>query len=70
MALSVAAQLSEDDCLPPVLDTAGRDLERGIEYYIKPAVNDNGGRFTFDRPKWLLPAIHRSGKCFGSEWLT
>lgn len=30
----------------PVLDTAGQPLQAGVEYYIKPAITDNGGRFT------------------------
>ncbi|XP_042947694.1 kunitz type trypsin inhibitor 104-like [Carya illinoinensis] len=54
MAISAAAQPSDDDSSPPVLDTAGRALERGIEYYIKPAITDNGGRFTL---------IDRNGSC-------
>ncbi|KAE9617059.1 putative proteinase inhibitor I3, Kunitz legume [Lupinus albus] len=29
-----------------VLDTKGNPLKRGEEYYIKPAITDNGGRFT------------------------
>ncbi|TKY49253.1 Alpha-amylase/subtilisin inhibitor [Spatholobus suberectus] len=29
-----------------VLDTKGHPLERGKEYYIKPAITDSGGRFT------------------------
>ncbi|XP_054813852.1 kunitz type trypsin inhibitor 106-like [Prosopis cineraria] len=29
-----------------VLDTNGRPLQRGVEYYIKPAITDSGGRFT------------------------
>lgn len=30
----------------PVLDTAGQPLQSGVEYYVKPAITDNGGRFT------------------------
>ncbi|XP_020227907.1 alpha-amylase/subtilisin inhibitor [Cajanus cajan] len=30
----------------PVLDTKGHPLERGKDYYIKPAITDNGGRAT------------------------
>lgn len=37
-----------------VLDTKGHPLERGKEYYIKPAITDSGGRFTL---------IDRNGSC-------
>ncbi|PON69803.1 Proteinase inhibitor I3, Kunitz legume [Parasponia andersonii] len=37
----------------PVLDTAGQPLQRGVDYYIKPAITDNGGRFTLvDGKEW------------------
>ncbi|GMN65833.1 hypothetical protein TIFTF001_034907 [Ficus carica] len=39
MAIAATAQ-------NPVLDTAGQPLRRGLQYYIKPAITDNGGRFT------------------------
>ena len=45
MAISAIAQ-SSNDSSPAVLDTTGQALERGVEYYIKPAITDNGGRFT------------------------
>ncbi|KAG2681547.1 hypothetical protein I3760_11G150700 [Carya illinoinensis] len=54
MVISVAAQLSNDDSSPPVLDTTGLALKRDIEYYIKPPITDNGGRFTL---------IDRNGSC-------
>ncbi|KAL5564155.1 hypothetical protein UlMin_027319 [Ulmus minor] len=38
----------------PVLDTTGQPLQRGVEYYIKPAITDNGGRFTL---------INRNNSC-------
>ncbi|XP_022150807.1 miraculin-like [Momordica charantia] len=31
---------------PPVLDTDGRPLQRGVEYFIKPAVTDVAGNLT------------------------
>ncbi|XP_054813929.1 kunitz type trypsin inhibitor 104-like [Prosopis cineraria] len=37
-----------------VLDTNGHPLQRGVEYYIKPAITDSGGRFTL---------INRNGSC-------
>ncbi|KAK7257124.1 hypothetical protein RIF29_30865 [Crotalaria pallida] len=37
-----------------VLDTNGNPLKRGTNYYIKPAITDNGGRFTL---------INRNGSC-------
>ncbi|GMY33449.1 alpha-amylase/subtilisin inhibitor-like [Fagus crenata] len=44
MAISAVAQPSSSPA--PVLDNAGRALERGVEYYINPAITDSGGRFT------------------------
>ncbi|KAM5586419.1 kunitz type trypsin inhibitor 104 [Rosa sericea] len=41
MAMATAAQDSA-----PVLDTSGQALQSGVDYYIKPAITDNGGRFT------------------------
>ncbi|KAK9937745.1 hypothetical protein M0R45_014517 [Rubus argutus] len=40
MAVATAAQNA------PVLDTSGKALQSGVDYYIKPAVTDSGGRFT------------------------
>ncbi|PON69804.1 Proteinase inhibitor I3, Kunitz legume [Parasponia andersonii] len=58
MAISATAQT-------PILDTTGLPLRRGVEYYIKPAVNNNGGGpFTL---------IDRNGSCpwyVGQENLT
>ncbi|XP_021831664.1 kunitz trypsin inhibitor 2-like [Prunus avium] len=45
MAIATVAQTS-DDSNAPVLDTSGQALQVGVEYYIKPAITDNGGRFT------------------------
>ncbi|XP_059443999.1 kunitz type trypsin inhibitor 111-like [Corylus avellana] len=44
LAISAAAQPSSSPA--PVLDSAGSPLEAGVEYYINPAITDNGGRFT------------------------
>ncbi|KAB1216373.1 Alpha-amylase/subtilisin inhibitor [Morella rubra] len=52
MAISAVAQPSSSPA--PVLDSAGRPLEHGVEYYINPAISDNGGRFTL---------IDRNGSC-------
>lgn len=52
MAISAVAQPSSSPA--PVLDNAGRALERGVEYYINPAITDSGGRFTL---------INRTGSC-------
>ncbi|KAJ7948813.1 Kunitz type trypsin inhibitor [Quillaja saponaria] len=41
--LATAALAQAND---PVLDTTGQALQRGQEYYIKPAVTELGGRFT------------------------
>jgi hypothetical protein len=46
---AVVAQLPS-----PVVDSAGAPLEAGVEYYINPAITDNGGRFTL---------IDRNGSC-------
>lgn len=48
MATSIVAQSDN------VLDTNGKPLKRGVEYYIRPAITDNGGRFTL---------INRNGSC-------
>ncbi|XP_004488980.1 kunitz type trypsin inhibitor 106-like [Cicer arietinum] len=50
MAITILAQ-SEN---VKVLDTKGHPIERGKEYYIKPAITDSGGRFTL---------INRNGSC-------
>ncbi|XP_050252955.1 kunitz type trypsin inhibitor 104-like [Quercus robur] len=52
MAISAVAQPSSSPA--PVLDSAGRPLQRGVEYYINPAITDSGGRFTL---------IDRNGSC-------
>ncbi|KAB1216374.1 Alpha-amylase/subtilisin inhibitor [Morella rubra] len=52
MAISAVAQPSSFPA--PVHDSAGRPLQRGVEYYINPAITDNGGRFTL---------IDRNGSC-------
>ncbi|XP_062087256.1 kunitz type trypsin inhibitor 104-like [Humulus lupulus] len=49
VAVAATAQYGNN----PVLDTAGEPLRRGVEYYIKPAITDNGGRFTLvDGSEW------------------
>jgi hypothetical protein len=52
LAVSAAAQPSSSPA--PVLDNVGSPLEVGVEYYINPAITDNGGRFTL---------INRNGSC-------
>jgi hypothetical protein len=52
LAVSAAAQPSSSPA--PVLDSAGSPLEADVEYYINPAITDNGGRFTL---------IDRNGSC-------
>ena len=42
LIVSVEAQIIDDT----VYDTAGEALEAGVEYYIRPAITDSGGRFT------------------------
>ncbi|XP_061336839.1 kunitz type trypsin inhibitor 104-like [Gastrolobium bilobum] len=49
----VTASLAQSDNTY-VLDTNGDPIERDEEYYIKPAITDNGGRFTL---------INRNGSC-------
>ncbi|KAB2623526.1 miraculin-like [Pyrus ussuriensis x Pyrus communis] len=44
MAVSTLAQTSDDS--NAVLDTAGKALQSGVDYYINPAITDSGGRFT------------------------
>ena len=49
MAIATTAQDENN----PVLDTAGQPLQRGVDYYIKPAITDNGGRFKLvDGNEW------------------
>ncbi|CAN6587931.1 unnamed protein product [Malus baccata var. baccata] len=56
MAISTLAQTSNDTAGSPVLDTTGQPLQRGVEYYIKPAITENGGRFTLiDRRNGTCP---------------
>ncbi|KAL4594868.1 hypothetical protein ACB092_12G050400 [Castanea dentata] len=52
MAISAVAQPSSSPT--PVLDSAEHPLQRGVEYYINPAITDNGGRFTL---------IYRNDSC-------
>ncbi|KAF7836602.1 alpha-amylase/subtilisin inhibitor-like [Senna tora] len=52
--LMATSSLSQSDETSAVLDTAGNPLQRGQEYYIKPAITDSGGRFTL---------INRNGSC-------
>ncbi|KAL6199010.1 hypothetical protein ACLB2K_028798 [Fragaria x ananassa] len=42
MAMATVAQADN----AAVLDTTGQALQSGVDYYIKPAITDNGGRFT------------------------
>ena len=37
---------SSNDARPAVLDTEGNPLQSGVEYYVRPAITDNGGYFT------------------------
>ncbi|KAG6637076.1 kunitz type trypsin inhibitor 104-like [Carya illinoinensis] len=47
LVLAISAVVAQPSSSPsPVLDSEGRPLERGVEYYINPAITDNGGRFT------------------------
>ncbi|KAM1311338.1 hypothetical protein EV2_008127 [Malus domestica] len=56
MAISTLAQTSNDTAGSPVLDTTGQPLQRGVEYYIKPAITENGGRLTLiDRRNGTCP---------------
>ncbi|KAK9271615.1 hypothetical protein L1049_001978 [Liquidambar formosana] len=43
---SLAQPPSNDSNPPPILDTAGQPLQRGVEYYILPDVTDISGGFT------------------------
>lgn len=52
LVVAMAATAQEDNA--PVLDTTGQPLQRGVEYYIRLAVTDNGGPFTL---------IDRNGSC-------
>ncbi|KAL5564172.1 hypothetical protein UlMin_027336 [Ulmus minor] len=51
IALAATAQ---EESNSPVLDTSGQPLQRGVEYYIKPAATEMGGPFTL---------IDRNGFC-------
>ncbi|XP_028755339.1 alpha-amylase/subtilisin inhibitor-like [Neltuma alba] len=44
--MMATSALSQSDDNASVLDTNRRPLQRGLEYYIKPAITDSGGRFT------------------------
>ena len=52
MAISAVAQPSSSPA--PMLDSVGRPLQHGVEYYINPAITDSGGCFTL---------INRNGSC-------
>lgn len=54
MAAKFAATARHDDSNAPVLDTAGKPLRRGVEYFIYPAASESGGPFTL---------IDRDGSC-------
>lgn len=54
MAISTLAQTSNDTAGSRVLDTTGQPLQHGVEYYIKPAVTENGGRL-IDRRNGTCP---------------
>ncbi|KAF3442317.1 hypothetical protein FNV43_RR16233 [Rhamnella rubrinervis] len=45
LIVSVEAQIIDDT----VYDSAGEALQAGVEYYIRPAITDFGGRFTLIR---------------------
>jgi hypothetical protein len=51
LVMAIAAKAQDED--NRILDTTGQPLERDVDYYIKPAITDNGGRFA------LVP---------GTEW--
>ncbi|EXB74709.1 Alpha-amylase/subtilisin inhibitor [Morus notabilis] len=44
--LSMAINAATAQSNSPVLDTSGNPLQRGVEYYIKPAITEAGGPFT------------------------
>lgn len=44
--LSMAINAATAQSNSPVLDTSGNPLQRGVEYYIKPATTEAGGPFT------------------------
>ncbi|KAF5478502.1 hypothetical protein F2P56_005056, partial [Juglans regia] len=47
LVLAISAVVAQPSSSPaPVLDSAGSPLARGVEYYINPAITENGGRFT------------------------
>ncbi|XP_028758718.1 alpha-amylase/subtilisin inhibitor-like [Neltuma alba] len=46
ITMMATSSLSQSDDNASVLDTNRRPLQRGLEYYIKPAITDSGGRFT------------------------
>ncbi|KAF3442316.1 hypothetical protein FNV43_RR16232 [Rhamnella rubrinervis] len=45
LIVSVEAQIIDD----AIYDTSGEALQAGVEYYIRPAITDFGGRFTLIR---------------------
>ncbi|XP_028758715.1 alpha-amylase/subtilisin inhibitor-like isoform X1 [Neltuma alba] len=52
--MMAASALSQSDENATVLDTNRRPVQYGLEYYIKPAITDSGGRFTL---------INRNSSC-------
>ncbi|XP_054814023.1 kunitz type trypsin inhibitor 104-like [Prosopis cineraria] len=54
LTMMATSALSQSDTTASVLDTNRRPLQRGREYYIKPAITDSGGRFTL---------INRNNSC-------
>ncbi|KAB2605468.1 aspartic protease inhibitor 11-like [Pyrus ussuriensis x Pyrus communis] len=69
MAISTLAQTSNDTAGSPVLDTTGQPLQRGVEYYIKPAVTENGGRL-IDRRNGTCPfyIIREGNRLYSLLW--
>ncbi|KAJ7981907.1 Kunitz type trypsin inhibitor [Quillaja saponaria] len=62
--LATAALAQDND---PVLDTTGQALQRGQEYYIKPAITDSGGRFTLIRRNDSCPLFVGQENVTGPE---
>lgn len=46
LVLAITQAQPSDDLSPPVLDTNGQALQRGLEYYILPEDNATGGGLT------------------------
>lgn len=69
LVLATTQAQPSDDLSPPVLDTNGQALQRGLEYYILPEDNATGGGLTLVERKDSCPLYVGQKETSGSEGL-